>query len=124
MGMAAILIYGRQPFIHIFNPPLTQGSTKSLKKFGPGVSEEKSFRVVNGRMDDGRRVITIAHPEPLVHLYHISSKYSKGYSCYRVDKKSNSSTRRGYNSKSKKAKVVILVPDMSSSPVLQFYQVS
>ena len=39
------------------------------------------------------------------------------------DKKSNSNTRRGDNSKSKKAEVVILVCDMSSGPVLQYYQV-
>ena len=39
------------------------------------------------------------------------------------DKKLNSKTRRGDNSKSKKAEVVILVCDMSSSPVLHYYQV-
>ena len=38
--------------------------------------------------------------------------------------KSNSNTKRGDNSKSKKAKVVILVRDMSSHPVLKFYQES
>ena len=38
------------------------------------------------------------------------------------DKKSNSNTRRGDNSKSKKAKIVILVCDMSGS-VLHYYQV-
>ena len=35
----------------IFNPPSTQGSTQSLKKFGPGVSEEKSFKGVNEQTD-------------------------------------------------------------------------
>ena len=40
------------------------------------------------------------------------------------DKKSNSNTRRGDNSKSKKAEVVILVRDMSSGPVLHYYQIS
>ena len=34
-----------------FQSPLTQGSTLSLKKFGPAVSEEKSFKGVNGRTD-------------------------------------------------------------------------
>ena len=56
MGMSAILIYGPRPSVHIFNPLLTQGSTWSLNKFGPGISEEKSFKGVNwqtdGRMDD------------------------------------------------------------------------
>ena len=64
MGMAAIFIYGPWPSVHIFNPsprpappppppppPLTQGSTWSLKKFGLGVSEERSFKGVNGRTD-------------------------------------------------------------------------
>ena len=53
-----------------FQSPLTQGSTLSLKNF---FSEKKSFKGVNERTDrrtdsratdDGRRVITIAHPEP------------------------------------------------------------
>ena len=71
MGMAAILINRPWPFVQIFNPPLTEGFTWSLKKIVPGVSEEKSFKGVDGwrtdgrRMDDGRQVITIAHPEPL-----------------------------------------------------------
>ena len=33
----------------IFNPLLTEGSTWTLKKIGPGVSEEKSFKCVDGR---------------------------------------------------------------------------
>ena len=79
-------------------------------KFGSAVSEEKSFENVNGRThgrtDDGRKVITIAHPEQssgelirksalsflnvtrhLV-LFYISTKYhkySKGYLTYRAD---------------------------------------
>ena len=32
---------------------MTEGSTRSLKKIGPGVSEEKSFKYVNGRQTDG-----------------------------------------------------------------------
>ena len=43
-----------------------------MKKFGPGVSEEKSFKGVNRQTDrltdDGQGVITIAHPEPLAHV--------------------------------------------------------
>ena len=40
-----------------------------MKKIGPRVSEEKSFKGVYGRTrdrratDDGRQLITIAHPE-------------------------------------------------------------
>ena len=56
-----ILINGPWPFVQIFNPPLTQDSTWSLKKFGPGVTEEKSFKGVDRGMDnDGQQVITIA----------------------------------------------------------------
>ena len=64
MGMAAILINGPWPFEQIFNSSLTEGSIWSLKKIGPGVSEEKSFKGVDdGRtMTDGK--VTIAHPEP------------------------------------------------------------
>ena len=39
-GMAAILINRPWPFVQIFNNPLTEGSTSSLKKIGPGFSEE------------------------------------------------------------------------------------
>ena len=39
MGMTAILIYGPWPFVQMFNTPLTEGSTCSLKKFFRGVSE-------------------------------------------------------------------------------------
>ena len=46
-GMVAILIYGLWRFIQICNPLLTQSSTWSLKKFGPGISK-KSFKGVNG----------------------------------------------------------------------------
>ena len=53
VGMAAILINGLWPFVQIFNPPLTEGSTWSLKKIGPEVSEEV-IQGVDGGMD-GRR---------------------------------------------------------------------
>ena len=43
---------------------------------------------------------------------------------YKADTKSNLNTRKGDNSKSKKTRVVILIRDMSSLPVLHFYQVS
>ena len=66
MGMAAILINGPWTFVQIFNTPFIEGSTWSLKKIGPGVTEEKSFkcgRTDGRRTDDGPQVITIAHPE-------------------------------------------------------------
>ena len=53
MGMAAILINGQWPFVQIFKPPLTEGSTWSLKKIGLGVSEEKSFKGVYKWTEEG-----------------------------------------------------------------------
>ena len=60
---------------------------------------------------------------PVLHFCQVPSKYSKGYSCYRVDTKSFSNKTKGYNSKSKNARVANLVCDMSSHPDLHFYQV-
>ena len=70
MAMAAFFINGPRPFVQISNPPLTESSGENLKKIGLGVSEEILFKGVEGRRtkgqtEDGRRVITIAHPEPL-----------------------------------------------------------
>ena len=67
MGMATILINSPWPLEQISNLLLTEGSTWSLKKIDPGVTEEKSFKCVNGRTMDGwqqTELITIAHPEP------------------------------------------------------------
>ena len=54
------------------------------------------------RTDDGRKVITVTHPE------HSSGELKT----------------KGNNFKSKKGRVAILVHDASSCPVLHFYQVS
>ena len=73
------------------------------------------------------RVVILAHDTssgPVLQFCQVPSKYSKGYSSYRADTKSFSNKTKGYNSKSKKGRVVILVPDTSSGPVLHFYQVS
>ena len=69
MGMVAILINGPRLFVQIFNPPLTKGSRRNLKKIGPGISEK--FKGVDGRRTDRRQtddVITIALPEPSAQL--------------------------------------------------------
>ena len=50
-----------------------------MKKFGPGVSEEKLFKGVN-RRTDGWVVITIAHPEPSAQL----KKKTKTVRCSKV----------------------------------------
>ena len=49
MGMAAILINGPWPFEQIYNPPLTEDSTRSLKKISPGVLEKTSFKGMGDR---------------------------------------------------------------------------
>ena len=77
------------------------------------------------RMKD--RVIILvrdASSLPVLHFYQVSSKYSKGYLSYIADKKSISNKMKGDNSKSKKARSVILVCDTLSHPVLHIYQVS
>ena len=61
----------------------------------------------------------------VLHLYQASSKYSVGYSCYRAETRNQIQTQDGeLTPKVKKDKVVILVCDMASGPVLHFYQVS
>ena len=56
--------------------------------------------------------------DPDLHFCQVPSKYSEGYSSYRAEEKSISNKTKGINSKSKKARVVILVRDTSSGPVL------
>ena len=70
MGMVAILINGPRPSVQIFNTPLTIDSRRNLSKIGPGVSEEKLFKDVDGgqTMDNRQRIITIAQPEPLAQV--------------------------------------------------------
>ena len=70
----AILLYGPWPFVQIFNPPLTEGSTWSLKKLAQVYQRRSRSRgeVIQrcGGMcgwtdrwtDDKRGVVTIAHP--------------------------------------------------------------
>ena len=69
------------------------------------------------------RVVILVHDtssRPVLHFYQVTSKYLKGYSSYRADTKSISNKTMGYNSKSKKARV-ILVRGMLATPVLNFY---
>ena len=57
--------------------PLNTRLHIKFEENGPGDLEEKSFKGVNGRTDgqtdDGRRVITIAHPEPLTQVSYKST---------------------------------------------------
>ena len=79
MGMVAILINKPWPFEQIFNPPLTEGSTWSLKKIGPKISEEKPFKSVDEQRtdwrmygwtmtDDKRQMITSARQVPFTQV--------------------------------------------------------
>ena len=54
MDMAAILINRPWPFVQISNPTLTEDFTWSLKKICPRVSEEKSFKRLDGQMMYGK----------------------------------------------------------------------
>ena len=48
-----------------FQSPFDRRLHVKIEENWPRVTEEKSFKVVGGRTDDdGRQVITIAHPEP------------------------------------------------------------
>ena len=80
----------------------------------------------NSRSKENRVVILVRNTLscPILQFYKVPSKYSEGYSSYRADEKSISNKTKVDNCKSKKARVVILVNDMSSGPVLHFYQVS
>ena len=80
----------------------------------------------NSKRKEGRVVILVRNTSscPILQFYKVPSKYSKGYSSYNADEKSISNKTKGDNYKSKKARVVILVRDMSSGPVPHFYQLS
>ena len=64
MGMVAILIYEPYPFVHIFNPPLTRLHMKLKEILGLTGEVVQMCVRTDGRKDDGRGVIIIAHPEP------------------------------------------------------------
>ena len=91
-----------------------------------GLSLSNITKGDKGKSKKGRVVILICDmlSGPVLHFCQVPSKYSKGCSSYRADTKSFSNKTKGDNSKSKKARVVILICDMSSRPGLHFYQVS
>ena len=59
---------------------------------------------------------------PVLYFCQVPLKYSKRYSSYRADKKYFSNKTKEDNSKSKEVRVVILVRDTLSGPVLHFDQ--
>ena len=79
----------------------------------------------NAKSKKDRVVILLCDmpPCPVLHFYQIPSKYSKGYLSYRADTKPISNKTKGNYSKSK-ARVVVLVHDTLSRPILHFYLVS
>ena len=74
----------------------------------------------NSKSKKARVVILVSNTlsHPVLHFYLVPSKYSEGYSSYRADTKSISNKTKGNNSKSKKARVVILV---ATSHLILFY---
>ena len=91
-----------------------------------GLSLSNMTKADNAESKKGRVVILVRDTSsgPVLPFCQVPSKYSIGYSSYRADEKSILNKTQGDNSKSKKARVVILVCDTSSGPVLHFYQVS
>ena len=91
-----------------------------------GLSLSNITKGDNTKSKKGRVVILVQDTSsgPVLHFCQVPSIYSKGYSSYRVDMKSFSNKTEGDNSKSKKSRVVILVRDMLSGPVLHFKKVS
>ena len=79
----------------------------------------------NGKSKKGRVVFLVCDmsSSPVLHFYQVPSKYSEGYWSYWADIKSISNKTKGDISKSKQARVVILVCNTLSHPVLHFYQV-
>ena len=79
-----------------------------------GLSMSNITKEDNTKSKKGRVVILVCHTSygPVLHVCQVPSKYSKGYSSYRADEKSISNKTKEDNSKSKKARVVILVRDM------------
>ena len=80
----------------------------------------------NSKSKEDRVVILVRNKSAcsILQFYQVPSKYSEGYSSDRAEEKSISNKTKGDYAKSKKARVVILVRDMLSGPVLHFYQVS
>ena len=80
----------------------------------------------NSKSKEGRVVVLVKNtsPFPILQFYKVPLKYSEGYPSYRTEEKSILNKTKGDNSKSKKARVVVLVRSMSSGPSLHFYQVS
>ena len=89
-------------------------------------SHPKPSRGNNSKSKKARVVILVCDtlPWPVLYICKVSWKYFKGYSSYRADTKSHLKPSRGNNSKSKKARVVILVRDTLSWPVLHICNVS
>ena len=117
-------MYVTRPVLHFYRVPSKysdgyssyRADTKSISNKTMGKSSKSK---------EGRVVILVCDTSsrPVQHFYqvHVPSKFSEGYLSYRADMKSISSNTKGGNSKSKKTRVVILVRDMSSHPVLHFY---
>ena len=95
-------------------PAYTQGQTKK------GVLDKKKKKKKKKKKchtNPAGVVILVRNmsSRPVLHLNQASSKYSVGYSCYRAETRNKIQTQEGEISpKVEKAKVVILVCDMSS----------
>ena len=104
----------------------TDGQTKAISIIPHLLRGGGLTKGDNSKSKEGRVVSLVRNKSscPILLFYKVPSKYSEGCSSYRTDKKSISNKTKGDSSKSKKARIVFLVCDMSSGPVLHFYQVS
>ena len=113
------------PVLHICE--VSWKYSKGYSSYGADTkSHLKPSRGNNSKSTEARIVILVRDTSswPVLHICEVSWKYSKRYSSYRADTKSHLKPSRGNNSKSKKARVVILVRDTSSWPVLHICEVS
>ena len=85
-----------------------------------GLSLSNITKGDNAKSKKGRVVILVRYMSsgPVLHFCQVPSKYSKGYSSYWADEKSISNKTKGDNSRSKKARAVIL---LATLPLVLFY---
>ena len=125
-GRVVILVRNTssRPVLHFYQVP-SKYSEGYLSYRADRLSISNKTKGNNSKSKQARFVILVrdTSSRPVLHFYQVPSKYSEGYLSYRANRLSISNKTKGNNSKSKQARVVILVRDTSSCPVLYFYQV-
>ena len=103
-------------------------SSKYSKRFSSyGADTKLHLKPSRGNNSGIMRVVILVHDTstwPVLHNCEVSWLYSKGFSSNGADTKLHLKGSRGNNSESMKVRVVILVPDISTGPVLNNCKVS